>query len=550
MVEGDVKKCETRRKKVASGEEFENFTTLIDDTRWLFKPNASTLRRQTAKGTKLNSRRVSDVGISLVNDYASGVLSEMVTSGERWFEYYHPNPDRKQIALLDGVSKIMYDRMNESNFSSEVHRDQKSAACDGTALMYVERVNGKLNYVHVPFGNFWFVQDYRGRPDIVWVEKTTTVGALVGEFGDNVSTKVKTEYEKSPDKEVRIIHYCAPREQRDYNKSDKMNKPYMFLTYEKETDNLLEEGGTDMQKFLVYRVKRSGNEVLGRGPAIDSVCTMYAVERCAKDMQRGIRLSGVPIFGVPASLGQNGFRWIHQDDASVLVYDDTGIAGPPQTMNPDIRLEFCQKYMEWQVGQMRNLFFLDYFNPLDNRRNMTLGEAKERVSKAQQMVDQIVGPLVEERFNPLLKWTLLLLGESGEFAEYGSWMEINMMLAGSRIRYMSRLANAQKRIRLMSIAESTEMFAMLAQAIPDPAMQYGFMSMIDWQKIPNEIIDGTNAPKIMLRDPREAQAMAEQFAQSQAQQAQTENAVRMADAASKGGNAPDPGSMTSMFLGQ
>ena len=395
----DVKKCESRRNQIQNNEENDNFTTLIDDTRWLFQPDSATLRRQVTKGTKLNARRTSDVGISMVNDYAAGVLSETITSGEPWFDW-HKNNDA-DADVLDEVSKIMLDRVNESNFNSEMHRDQKSAAVDGTALMYVERIDGKLNYVHVPYGNFWFVQDFRGRPDVVWVQKTTTVGALVKEFGmDKVSQKTKSEYEKSPDKEIKIIHYCAPRYERDKTKKDKRNKAYEFLTYEKDTEHLLEEGGTDMQKFIVYRVKRAGNETLGRGPAIDTVCTMYVVERLSKDIQRGARQNVVPIWAVAASMGQNGFRMIHNDDASMMVYDDTGVAHAPQVMNVPVNIDFAQKFMELNVGQMRQLFFLDYFNPVIDKKNITAYQTKEIVSKSQQMVDQIVGPLVEERFNP------------------------------------------------------------------------------------------------------------------------------------------------------
>jgi hypothetical protein len=329
-----------------------------------------------------------------------------------------------------------------------------------------------------------------------------------------------------------------------------LNKPYELLTYEVGEKHLLDEGGTDLQKFMVYRVKRIANESLGRSPAIDTVCSMYAVERCAKDMQRGLRLSVVPVYAVGASMGQNGFRVIHQDDASIMVYNDTGIATPPQTLNPPVNVEFGQKYMEWMISQMRSLFFLDYFNPVMDKKNITATQTREIVSKSQQMVDQIVGPLKEERLDPLLQWTMILLGEAGEFAEWGSWEEIQQKMKGRiRIRYKSMLANAQKRIRLMSIIEYTEAKGMIAQSIPDPVMQYQFLCQTDWEKLPQELLDGTNAPQVLLRDPEEAKAMAGQFAEGLAAQAEADNMVKAADAASKGGTAPEAGSLTSQIIG-
>ena len=182
---------------------------------------------------------------------------------------------------------------------------------------------------------------------------------------------------------------------------------------------------------------------------------------------------------------------------------------------------------------------------------MTLGEAKERVSKAQQMVDQIIGPFKEERLNPILQWTMVLLGESGAFSEYGSWEEILVKLAGRvEIRYKSRLANVQKKIRLMSIAEYTEMSMFVAGAIPDPAMQYEFLAQTDWTRVPKEILDGTNAPDIIARDPKEAKQLADGFRQAQAEQQQAENGAKIADAEAKGSSTPQPGSPTAMLMGQ
>lgn len=546
-----IKGVEKRREKINHSEEWENFTTIIDDIRWYFNPDNATLRRQVEKGAKLNKRRVNGAGALMLNDYASGVLSESITSGESWFEYKDRRKVPEDVKMFDDISKITYDRINVSNFNSEMHRDQKSAACDGTALMYVEYRRGRLNYIHVPYGSFWFVQNFEGRPDIVWVEQTTTAGALVGEFGINeVSDKCREKYEGDPDKEVKIIHYCAPRMNRDADRIDDLNKPYELITYEKDTSHQLRESGTDMQKFIVYRVKRAGNEVLGRGPAFDAICDMYGVERCSKDLQRGLRMGVMPVWAVAASMGTNGFKWINQENGSVMVYNDTGIAAPPQPINPPVHVEFGQKYLEWMITQMRGFFFLDYFNPLENRRNMTLGEAKERVTKAQQMVDQIVGPLREERLDPLLQWTMVLLGEAGEFLEYGSWQEIQEKMQGRiKIRYKSRLANVQRKIRLMSIAEYAEMTTMVGQVIPDPTMQYEFMVQTDWGAMPDEIREGTNAPDILKRNPEEVKALVKQFQKAMAAQAQTENAVKMADAASKGGTAPEAGSPTSMLLG-
>ena len=547
----DIKKIETRRQKIISSEEYENFTTLIDGVRDFFLPQGGRLRTQVAKGTKINERRVSDLGIAMLNDYAAGVISELVTSGQEWFGVEDSKAIQRDNEFFADVTKIMYNAVNGSNFYEEFYRDQKGAGCDGTSCFYQERSGGELTDTYVPFGSFQFVQDFHGRPNIVWVEKKTTVGALVGKYGeDGVSPQCLIDHKKDPDKEITIVYYCAPRTERDPKKTDVKNKRYELIAYEKETERLLEEGGTDMQKFLVYRVKRIGNETLGRGPCIESACSMAAVERASKEYEKAARMAGVPIFGIGASMGQNGFRWVNQENASMLIYNDTGIGHPPQTMNPDNNPEFIMKYIELVTAQARQLFYLEYFNPVMDKKNITATQTREIVSKSQQMVDQLVGPLIKERLNPYLQWVFVNLGESGAFSEYGGWDEIQAKMAGGRIKfvYKSRLANAQKRIKLAGDLEYAEICGMLAQTIPDPVMQYEFLVRTDWEKLPDKIRDGVNASIDLLRDPKEAKKMAEEFKKGLAQQAQMENTVKAADAYAKSNQTVAPDSPPSAMV--
>lgn len=547
----DIKTIEQRRQKIATSEEWENFTTIINDVRWMFNPASAQLRGQSEKGAKLNQRRVSVVGSLYLDNYANGIVSETVTNGQPWFGAEDEFKIHNDAEMFVYISDKMRNRINHSNFYGQYYRDQKGAGMDGTSCFYVERINGRLNHVCVPFGSFWFVEDYRGRPDIVWVEKKTTAGALVKEFGKNVvSDKCLKKYESNPDEEVCIIHYCAPREERDMSKKDAQNKEYVLLTYEKDEKHELREGGTDMQKFMVYRVKRIMNESLGRGPCIETACAMSAIERASKDYERCARLAGVPILGIGASMGQNGFRWSNQENASLLIYNDTGISGPPQALNPRTNPEFIMQYIELNSEQMRRMFYLDYFNPVMDKKNITAYQTREIVGKAQQMVDQLVGPLIEERLDPYLKWVFILLGESGEFKEYGSWDEIQEKMSDGRINFVnkSKLANAQKRIKLMAELEYAEYAGQIAQFIPDPVMQYEFLSRTNFNKLPQKICEGVNASPDILRSEKEAKQMSDAFAQSLAKQQEQDNVVKLADAASKGGTAPEPRSLTSQVM--
>ncbi len=547
----DIKKLEARREKKVSSEETQNFMTLIDNVRSLFNPDVATLRTQVAAGTKMNKRRVSDIGISYRKDYTAGIMSEMVTSGEQWNELYVEDATQEEAVELERQSKIMMTAVNNSNFVSEEYKAVSCSCDDGTVCSFVEKgIGEKLRYETVPFGSFWFECDYYRKPDMVWVEKKTTASALVGKFGeDGVSDKVAKLSETNPDEEVTVIHYCAPRGKRDASKKNKLNKAYELIIYEQETKHELENGGTDTQMFHVYRVSTINNETWGRGPCIDAVCTMAAIEQGEKDLQRETTIKVKPFLAIPASQGLKSFRIIHEQDASLLLYNDTGLSGQaPQQLLSGADIQTGIEYMRWKADGMRGLFFLDYFNPLQDRRNMTLGEARERIQKSHQMVDQITGPLVADLMTPQLKRTYMILGESGAF---GDWGEIQKQFAGRlKIRYKSRLANAQRRIRLASILEAMQQSMFVAQGIPEPFL-LEYAVQFDYSKLPKELIEGTNAPFSLLRKesgPEGTKALLAQFKQTAEQQAQVENQVKVADAAAKGGSKPDEGSLTQMMM--
>lgn len=547
----DVKNLESRRQSIANSEEWQNFTTMIDDVRDFFLPQGGRLRTQISKGSNINKRRVSDLGQLKLNDYVAGIISELVTSSQKWFGVTDGEGVKEDAEFFTDVTKIMYNEIASSNYYSEFYRDQKNAGCDGTSCFTVERRDGRIVCNSIPFGCFWFVQNFEGEPDIVWVEKKTTAGALVGKYGDAVSEKCKQKAEKNPDEEVCIIYYCAPRKNRDPRKSDPRNKEYEFITYEKDDAHLLEEGGTDMQKYLIYRVKRIGTESLGRGPCIESACSMAAIERSSKEFEKCARLAGVPIFGIGASMGQNGFRWVNEENASMLIYNDTGISGPPQTMNPTTNPEFILKYIELVDAQMHKMFYLDYFNPVMDKKNITAYQTREIVGKSQQMVDQLVGPLKSERLNPFLQWVFMLLGESGAFSKWGSWKEIQQKMSGGRIifEYKSRLANSQKRVTLMADLEYAEYIGTIAQAIPDPIMQYEFMIRTNFEKLPEKIREGVNASLDIIRPEKQAKQMAQAFAEAMAKQSQEDSMVKQADAVSKAGRGIEQNSPAAMMLG-
>jgi len=67
--------------------------------------------------------------------------------------------------------------------------------------------------------------------------------------------------------------------------------------------------------------------------------------------------------------------------------------------------------------------------------------------------------------------------------------------------------------------------------------------------LPEKIREGVNGSLDLLRDKKDAEQKAQQFAEGMAKQAELENMVKTADAASKGSQPVEQGSPTAMALG-
>jgi hypothetical protein len=119
MSETDIKKIESRRTSIDGSEEWTNFTTTIDDVRWMFSPDSAQLRTQVLKGTKLNQRRATVVGTLFLDNYANGIVSETVTHGSDWFGVEDEHKIDEDAEMFVNISTIMRNRINHSNFYSQ-----------------------------------------------------------------------------------------------------------------------------------------------------------------------------------------------------------------------------------------------------------------------------------------------------------------------------------------------------------------------------------------------------------------------------------------------
>lgn len=84
-------------------------------------------------------------------------------------------------------------------------------------------------------------------------------------WGDKCPPKVKEAYDKSPSKKLCFLHAVKPRIERDAQRYDGGNKPFLSCYVSLEDMETIDEGGFDEFPYVVPRLRKRTGETWGRG---------------------------------------------------------------------------------------------------------------------------------------------------------------------------------------------------------------------------------------------------------------------------------------------
>ncbi len=455
---------------------------------------------------------------------ASGLYSFMFPTETRAFvleiddEELAENDDVKQ--WLDAATKTIHKRLIASTFREAFFEHLKSLGCFGTGCLYEEK--GKkttIVFINYFMRDIYIIRNSDGEVDTVYRRFKFSARQAHQEFGiENLGDKIRTAYNdlSMRDKKFEFIHVVEPREDRDSEADNPLNMPWSSLYISRDESEFVNnaESGYEEFPYQVSVFDKDSLEDYGRSPTMKKLPDI----KMANELKR-IRIKA----------------WDKMVDPTMLVKDDGSVW--PLTTKPGGVVFYRDEKPEWWefTGNLSEIntavsdtqqeiqkgYFVDMFDPLIDKQNMTATEVQARVEQKLRFLTPIIGRLQSGLFNPMIQRVIGILGRQKklpEMPEVLSEKEFSVM-------YLGRLALALRTIETEGLTKTLQEWTPLAD-----------MNILEW-------LDHINIP-IAFRDsarnngvPASWLRSLDEVTQIQADRAAKEQAQQMLAAAPELGKA-------------
>ena len=467
---------------------------------------------------------------------AAGLYSYMFPAEGRAFAL---EVDDHDLADMDSVkqwlektTKVLHKYLVSSNFRQAFFEFLKQLGCFGTACLYEEK--GKktpITFINYHISGIYIATNSDGIIDTVFRKFKYTARQAVQDFGkDNLGEKVRKAAEdvKNMDKEFEFVHAVFPKEDYDPKKSDFEGMPFASVYVSVEDKKVVSVGGYHEMPYQVDRFDKDAMEDYGRSPVMKKLPDGKMVNRMAKTRIKGWEKQVDP----PVLLPDDGSIWpVATQPGGIIFYR----AGGEKPEYWEFRGNLVQ--MEEAISSVQQTiqkgFFLDMFDPLVDKQNMTATEVMARVEQKMRFLTPIIGRLQSELFNPMIQRMIGILSRQGKLPP----IPPELSEKDFSVMYLGRLALALKTLETEGLTKTMTEWGPLIE-VSD------FMDNLDTDIGFRDSARNNGVPTTWLKS--EEQVQEERMARQQAMQQQQMMAAapELAKAAKAGGTKPEEGSLT------
>lgn len=439
---------------------------------------------------------------------------------------------KRWLQELEEVYLYLYQESNFYNAIGEVYLD---GIVPGTATVFVgenKAKNGlrfscrhpKENYISEnedEIVDTHFRKFYRRNMDIVSI------------FGKEACGKEFVQKTKeSPHDESLLLHTVFPRDQRDWTKSDGINKPYASYYFLYEGQRLLGQGGYNSNPNITWRFYKNSDEHYGRSPTWDAISDIARLNQMAKaHIDQAHKATNPPVMYPneleDLQLEADGRNPYIDPARRVYTIDLVGNYQITKDMIQDVRT--C----------IREHYRVDFFLMLTEMaaKSMTATQVIEMQGEKAAILGTIISRISSELLDPIFDRVYDIILENGWLPPMPAILQD---FGGTKIRpqYMGPLAQAQRRYH------STQgTLNALNQTAPYMQMWPRMRFAVNEIKLARHLLSEGGAPEEVLNDEKTIEALiAREDAQIAAQQ-QLAALQQMSEAYNKGNKSPEGGSM-------
>jgi len=508
-------------------------------------PLKNSITKQQSEGQRRDDDIVNDTAIQANDKLAAGLFGFLCPPKEQWFLFSTTDPamekENEEVNLyFSDVSRIILEKLYASNFTLQMNESFLDLGAFGTCCIFVEKGKKKfLRFDSIPVQSFVMAEDSDGEVDTVYHKLSLTPRQMVQKFGfENLSeeTKKKITKNKDCDKKIEIIHAVQPRTDITKGRITSDNLPVMSTYVEVDSKHIIEEGGYHEMAYIAGRFTKANDEVYGRGPGMTCLPRVRMVNRMGYTVLRSAeKMADPPILfpdeGVVSDISMNA--------GDAIFIRSSYYENKPQTFDLKANIPITLEMMDREEQAIKEAFYSDLFERLQDRRNMTATEVSERVAEKLLLFIPMMARVQSEIITPILDRVYAICDREGALPDPPEALAEN---PNYEIKYVGKMALALKSLDVAAIQEVLMLLQPFAEIKPE------IMDNINWQRMARGIAVRKGVPSEFLMTQEEMKAI-EQAKQQQMQQQQAMQALpTMADALSKTSKDVEPNSMVNQLM--
>ena len=391
----------------------DQWTSTFEECYELALPQRESFYQETT-GRRRTDHIFDETAVVGVQEFASRLQSGIVPNYARWAEFIAgseiPKEDQKEVnLLLDQVTEYVFEVLQNSNFSQEVHETFLDIAL-GTGVLLIEEGDAvqPIRFKAIPLPQVCLTSGYDDKVDAVYRTRKMKLKELTFAYATPIyNDKMAMDLEANPDKEITIIEVVY----RDYSKTkEEVNifcaiaKDYEHKIYEEEYK------GLGSNPYITYRWSKCAGETYGRGPlqfalpaiktanlvtelilenAQMSISGMYQVEDDGVINVDNIAL--IPGTVIPKAAGSAGLQPIAQ----------AGNFNVSDLVLRDMR------------SNIKKALYNDMLGNPNEKTPMSATEVAERQADLSRQIGAAFGRLQAEMVNPVLQRVIYILKKQG-----------------------------------------------------------------------------------------------------------------------------------------
>lgn len=506
-----------------------NFAQHWQELAEVLLPQRASFTTQTQPGDKRTVEMLDSTPYQARRDLASAMHAMLFPTHSRWFNIKPVDDeleDNDDAGLwLDDVEKRMWSAIYDprARFAAATGEAIDDLITFGTNDVFIgtNDAGDRLQFRAHHLKDCWIAENRDGEIDTQYLQRNLTARQAV-QMGYE-SQKIKEALQKNqPETLCQYLHVVMPRQDRDSQRRDNRNMPFVHAVIDVKEQKIVEESGFEEFPFAVARWETAAEEVYGRSPAMIALPDIKTLMAMRRSTLLAAELATFPPVAMPSSttIGQDSFF-----PGGTMIYDMAEVAGNPRNAiypvvsgaNIPLGLD-----MENQTREMiRGAFLKTVLNlPVDGPQ-MTATEILQRREEFMRMVGPTFGRQEQDFVGRIVSRVFGIMSRAGAFLPPPD------VLNGRRVQFefKSAVQEAQKRINVAAASATFEQVLPLAQYKPE------IMDNFDADAIARFMAEANGMPHKLLVGQDQVAAIRQARAQAMAAQAAMAAGTQVAEAA-------------------